>query len=210
MQYAMFLLMREIRHKSVGELVNYFYQRLRADDQTFNSNKRFYLTQRNTIFIQLILARITDYIEQASGLPSNYLHYVTETGKKKYEVEHIWANKPEQHTADFTHPVDFREYRNRIGGLLLLPKSLNASYGALPYTEKAPHYASQNLLARSLNPQTYEHNPSFLKFIAESDLPFKPCENFTKVSLDERQELYCQIAEQLWSPKRLLTIKEQH
>ncbi len=212
MQYAMFLLLRDIRHKSVDELANHLYQRLQTDNETFNSNKRFYLTQRNTNFVQLILARITDYIEQASGLSSNYVHYVTETGKKKFEVEHIWANKPEQHTEDFTHPVDFREYRNRIGGLLLLPKSFNASYGVLPYTEKVQHYSdsAQNLLARSLNSQSYERNPGFLKFIAKSGLPFKPYEDFSKISLDERQELYCQIAEQLWSPERLLTINEQY
>jgi len=212
MQYAMFLLLRDIRHKSVDELANHLYQRLQTDNETFNSNKRFYLTQRNTNFVQLILARITDYVEQASGLSSNYVHYVTETGKKKFEVEHIWANKPEQHTEDFTHPVDFREYRHRIGGLLLLPKSFNASYGALPYTEKVQHYSdsAQNLLARSLNSQSYERNPGFLKFIAKSGLPFKPYEDFSKISLDERQELYCQIAEQLWSPERLLTINEQY
>jgi hypothetical protein len=47
---------------------------------------------------------------------------------------------------------DFQEHRNRIGGLLLLPKSFNASYGDLPYAEKREHYFGQNLLAKSLHP----------------------------------------------------------
>ena len=51
---------------------------------------------------------------------------------------------------EFAHSSEFAEYRNHIGGLLLLPKSFNASYGDLPYAEKRGHYRSQNLLACSL------------------------------------------------------------
>jgi hypothetical protein len=61
------------------------------------------------------------------------------TGRKDYEIEHIWADHPELDTDEFSHPSEFREYRYRIGGLLLLPKSFNASYGDLPYAEKSEH-----------------------------------------------------------------------
>lgn len=47
-----------------------------------------------------------------------------------YEIEHIWADHPQRHTNEFSHPSDLAEHRNRIGGLLLLPKSFNASYVA--------------------------------------------------------------------------------
>src|SRR5205823_1208862 len=143
----------------------------------------------------LMLARITDYIERQAGMPSRYLEYISGTGQKKYEVEHIWSNKPERHSDEFAQPADFLEYRNRIGGLMLLPKSFNASYGALPYAEKLPHYNAQNLLARSLHPQCYEHNPGFLKFVECSGLPFKSYADFHKADLDERQDLYSRIAE---------------
>ncbi len=75
-------------------------------------------------------------METQSGQPSHYLDYVSE-GKTRYEVEHIWADHPERHTDEFGHPADFAEHRNRIGGLLLLPKSFNASYGDLTYAEEA-------------------------------------------------------------------------
>ena len=136
---------------------------------------------------------MTDYVETQSGQPSHYLDYVSE-GKGRYEVEHIWADHPEQHTDEFSHPADFAEYRNRIGGLLLLPKSFNASYGDLPYEEKLPHYNTQNLLARSLHPQCYEHNPGFLRFVQESGLPFKAHSQFKRADLDERGVLYRQLA----------------
>lgn len=204
MQYAMFLLMREIRGNSPDELADHLFQRLQGDKESFTNNSRFALTQRNRDFVHLILARLTDYIEQESRQPSHYIDYVTGARQNKYEVEHIWANKPERYTDDFPRQDDFLEYRNHIGGLLLLPKSFNASYGALPYSEKVPHYYGQNLLAQSLHERCYEHNSSFLQFIQRTGLPFKPHTEFRKQDLDERQELYCQIAQQLWNPERLI------
>ena len=56
---------------------------------------------------------------------------------------------------DFPTPHDFEEHRNRFGGLVLLPKDFNASYGGMPYKEKVEHYLGQNLLARSLHPGAY-------------------------------------------------------
>jgi hypothetical protein len=38
----------------------------------------------------------------------------------------------------------------------------------LPYAEKREHYLGQNLLARSLHEQTYDHNPGFRLFIEEA------------------------------------------
>lgn len=125
------------------------------------------------------------------------------TGKTRYEVEHIWANKPQRHLDEFSSSADFYEYRNRIGGLLLLSKSFNASYGDLPYTDKLPHYYGQNLLAQSLNSQCYDHNPGFLRYKERSGLPFQPHKEFKKADLDARQKLYQKIAEEIWNPERL-------
>ena len=95
------------------------------------------------------------------------------------------------------------EYRNRIGGLLLLPKSFNASYGDMPYADKRKHYLKQNLLAQSLHEDAYERDPGFTEFVQKSGLPFKPHPEFRKVDLDERQDLYRHLAEQIWNPERL-------
>lgn len=86
----------------------------------------------------------------------------------------------------------------------MLPKDFNASYGAKSYLEKLPHYFGQNLLAASLSPLAYEKNPSFLRFVEETGLPFKPYpEGFTKADIEERQELYRRICEHVWSPEAL-------
>jgi hypothetical protein len=202
MQYAMFLVMRDIRGKSALELATLLRARLDAEPETFASNPFFRLHGMNGRQIHRLLARMTDYVETRSGMASHYSEYA-QRGKKGYEIEHIWADHADQHVDEFAHPNDFQEYRNRIGDLLLLPKSFNASYGDLPYSDKRGHYFSQNLLARSLNEQAYDHNPGFKKFIGESGLQFQAHAEFKKADLDARQALYQKLAERIWSPDRL-------
>ena len=203
MQYAMFLVMREIRGLDPEPLARMLYDRLGKESETFKSNERLYVHQQNRYALHRLLARMTDYLETQSGNPSHYLDYVA-SGKHRYEVEHIWANHADRHEDEFPHPADFREHRNRIGGLLLLPRSFNASYGDLTYEEKLPYYNTQNLLVRSLHPLAYEHNPGFTKFVDESGLPFRSHEQFKRAESELRGELYRQLAEHIWNPDHLL------
>ncbi len=203
MQYAMFLVMRDIRGLEPGALAERLHSSLIKEGETFASNDRLRVHQQNRYALHRLLARLTDYVETESGQPSRYLDYVGE-GRGRYEVEHIWADHPKRHSAEFDHPADFAEHRNRIGGLLLLPKAFNASYGDLPYDKKIDHYNTQNLLARSLHPQTYQYNPGFLRFVQESGLPFRPHQEYTRADLDERGALYRRLAERIWDPDALL------
>lgn len=204
LQYSMFTVMRDIRGLAPDALAKRLRAALDESDQTtFDDNDRLRVHQQNRNNLHRVLARLTDYVETSSGVPSQYANYVA-SGPGRYEVEHIWANHADRHTDEFTHEADFAEYRNRIGGLLLLPKLFNGSYGDLPYEKKLPHYLTQNLLARSLHPQCYDRNPGFLAFVRESGLPFRAHEEFRRADLDARYELYQAIAAQVWDPDQLL------
>lgn len=202
MQYAMFLVMRDLREREVPELFALLSDRLAEETETFESNDNFRLHGMNRRLISRVLARMTDYIETESGQASRYSEYVLH-GRKRYEIEHIWADHPERHRDEFGHPSEFLEYRNRVGGLLLLPKSFNASFGDLPYEEKRRHYLKQNLLAASLHEDAYDRHPQFLAFIERSGLPFRPHPEFKKADLDARQDLYQLLAKKIWHPTEL-------
>lgn len=204
MQYAMFLVMKEIRGKGALEVAEVLTNRLESDSETFSTNDNFYLTGTNGRKIHHILARLTDFVETSSGRPSRFADYIQRKGKGGYEIEHIWADHPERHTDEFVHASDFAAARNRIGGLLLLPKSFNASYGDEPYETKLEHYYGQNLLAASLHPRAYERDPGFHRFMESSGLPFKSHASFRKSDQDARSLLYRKIAEQVWNPARLM------
>lgn len=209
MQYAMFLVMRDIRGLAPVPLAAKLRDMLTKETETFDSNDGLRLHQMNRFQLHRLLARMTEFVETRSGMPSHYLEYVSDVGKNRFEVEHIWANMPDEHVEEFPHAADFGEHRNRFGGLLLLPKSFNAAYGALSYTNKLPHYNHQNLLARSLHPQAYEYNPGFRQFLSQTGLPFRPHERFARADLDARHSLYREVAQRVWNPDQLLAEVEQ-
>lgn len=203
MQYSMFLVMRDIGGKSVEDLIPILRARLEQEQETFASNDGLALHQQNRRVIHHLLARLTDHVGRKSGEPTRFGEYTAE-GKNRYEIEHIWANHPSRHRDEFRNDYEFGEYRNRIGGLLLLPKSFNASYGDMTYAQKHSHYNTQNnMLVRSLHAQAYDHNPKFLQYMNTSGLPFKPHPQFKQADLDARQDLYRRIAEEVWSVERL-------
>lgn len=186
MQYAMFTYARDVRGLGVDKLVEVLSNKLGAEEETFASNERVAVHQQNRRKIHHVLARLIDHVERKSGMEPRFPVYVAGTGSEKYEVEHIWADKFSQHRDEFSHETDFQEYRNRIGDLLLLPKSFNASYGALPYEQKYPHYFGQNVLAQSLHENCFERNPGFLRFVEQSGLPFNPHVQFKKADVRRR------------------------
>ena len=107
------------------------------------------------------------------------------------------------HEEEFSHEIEFQEYRDRIGGLLLLPSKRNKDFSDRSYAEKLEDYLNENLLAQSLHERTYERNPGFREFIQKSRLSFQPCSSFNKADLDDRQKLYQQLAKRIWNPERL-------
>jgi hypothetical protein len=202
MQYAMFNVMRDIRRLDAHDLAKKLHGYL-SEQESFDSSNDLLLNQQNRKALHRILARITDYVTVESGGASNYAELTGSEGVE-YQVEHIWADRPERHTAEFRHAADFARHRNRIGDLLLLPKRFNASYGDDTYEKKLPHYYGQNLLAASLNPLSYERNPGFSGFIKSSELPFRPHENFKATDVLKRGVLYREIAKRIWNPDDLL------
>ncbi|MYK19977.1 DUF1524 domain-containing protein, partial [Candidatus Poribacteria bacterium] len=192
----------KIRGSRCDGLADVLYTILQAETEPFVNNSGFSWHGSNKRKTHLILARMIDYVEVQSGQPSLYPEYI-KTGSNGYEIEHIWANHPESYLDEFSHEFEFGEYRNRIGGLLLLPKKNNASYGDLPYDEKCEHYIKENLLAQSLHEKAYQNNPGFKKFIENSSISFCPHSKFKKADLDKRQKLYLRIAERIWNPERL-------
>jgi hypothetical protein len=203
MQYAMFLVMKEIRGRSANEVAQILMTRLAEEKEVFSSNERFRLHGNNGRQVRRILARLTAFIEAKSGQPVHFAEYVQRRGKKGYEIEHIWANHPDRHEDEFEHSADFQDYRNRIGGLLLLPKSFNASYGDLPYDEKLRHYRGQNILAQTLVADTYDRNPGLKRFLESTGLKFRAHAAFKKADIEERTTLYQALAETIWNPALL-------
>jgi hypothetical protein len=202
-QYTVFQLTKELRGLSVTDLRTKLIAKLQEEDEGLNFSNHPYLNNWNAKSLHRQLARIIDWIETQSGSQGQYSTYVVRSGKLAYEIEHIWANHYDRHKDEFENPTTFSDYRNHLGGLLLLPKKINASLGDKDYSYKVEQYLKENLLAKSLHPKCYENNPGLKQMIERTGLSFQPHPTFKKADFQKRFELYRLIAEQLWSVERL-------
>lgn len=211
--YTMYLLCKEIRGRSVPELVDILTARLKEDDVDFEgSDSRgrrgiagLGLNQFSRRYIYHMLARVTAYVEVSSGKPDLFDKYVDRKAKNPSDIEHIWANDYSRYQDECDTRQDFDSWRNNIAGLLLLPADVNRSYQDKPFSEKAPHYAKQNLYAASLTASAYQHQPQFENFRIRESLSFKPYEKFGKQEQLERTELLLDLVNKVWAPERLMT-----
>lgn len=203
LQYTTFLLTKELRNLSLDALRDKLIMRLSNDQKELPLNDQPYLNNWNAKSLHRQLARFTHWLEEKSGQPGRYREYIVRSGKNAYEIEHLWANHFERHADEFGHVQEFSTQRNKMAGLVLLPKNINASLNDEPYTYKVEHYLKENLLARTLHSKCYKNNPGFLKLKKETGLPFKAFIDFKKASFDERFDLYKGIATCLWSVDRM-------
>lgn len=204
-KYTVFMLTKDLRGKSLEELSVYLRQQLDDQPETFAKQPRYRMHQQNYRQVRHTLARLTNWLDQQCGLASHFDDLISQGQGKPFEVEHIWADQYERFGDMYSHPSEFEEARNRIGGLLLLQRGLNQSLGDAVYEKKRDAYLghSQNLLARSLHPLAYQNNPAFARLIDQTGLPFRPYDKFGSSEQQERQELYIRLAEWVWNPSRL-------
>jgi hypothetical protein len=199
--YTMFNLAREIRDLDVTELADTLASRCAELEDTFGAAEIFRLHGRNSSHIRYLLARMTAWVEGRCGGALGFADLVDRGRSDPFEIEHIWADHPERQPT--LTEAAFAYERNSFGGLLLLPKSFNASYGDMPYESKREHYFGQNTLARSLHPRCYQNNPRFLELVAEGP-PFEaiePAEGELPLDgLRQRARLYRAICERVWDP----------
>lgn len=211
MSYAMWMLCREIRRKTLPELIKILKDRLAQDDASFEGSPSksrtgldgLGLNQFSRRYIYHLLARVTEHTEQGAGRTESFDKLVNREAKNPFDVEHIWANNYQAVQEHFNSEQEFDDWRNHVASLLLLPADVNRSLQDKPYEDKREPYSKQNFYAASLDDRAYANQPKFQQFIAATGLPFKPLAHFTKAEQMERRNLLKAMVDQVWSPSRL-------
>lgn len=195
-----FNLTKDIRRCSVEKLkenLNNQYNRLEYTPEEGIPNLQ--LNNYTKKYIKNMIARITGFIEEETGDTVEYVDFMT-TRKDPYEIEHIISNHFEWYTDEYNDPNDFYQWRNNVGALLLLHKSVNASISDSEFKDKLEAYSTKgNIYSESLNYPAYKNNPRFLNFIQENDLPFKPYVAFGKLEIRERNDLLIRLVKLVWN-----------
>ena len=197
---VIFQFTKKVRRKSLKDLGILLKVELEQMEFKLAGVSEFRMNQFTGRYMLHLLARLTRYVEEQSGKQSRFEDYVDRTIANPYDIEHIWADCYEDHKNEFDSESDYEYFRNRFGGLLLLPRDINRSLQDKDYAQKQNAYFSQNLLAASLDPRCYQNNPQFKRFIEENQLPFEPMAQFEKADMLRRQELYHQLCRRIWDP----------
>ena len=152
-------------------------------------------------YIKNILARVTSFIEEQTGVASNYCNYMNTQTKNPFEIEHIITDHYEWFTTEYTDQDDFRRWRNSVGALLLLHKSINASLNDALYDYKLKKYCSNegNIYTESLGDLAYQNNPKFKKFIEDNGLAFRAYAQFGKAEIQERTAVLTELVKLIWN-----------
>lgn len=193
---------KNIRRCSVEDLkmrLKVQYENLAYDPATALPELR--LNSFTKKYIKNMLARITGYIEEQTGVASNYCNYMNTQTRNPFEIEHIITDHYEWFTDEYADQEEFRRWRNSFGALLLLHKSINASLNDSRYDYKLSKYCSNegNIYTESLGQLAYQNNPKFKKFIADNGLKFKAYDQFGKAEITERVSLLVQLVRLVWN-----------
>ncbi|MEU4473029.1 DUF262 domain-containing protein [Micromonospora sp. NPDC023888] len=173
-------------------------------DVDFTGVRQYGLRPDNRAQVRYLLARLTAFVETECGRPNEMPRYLDKD--EPCEIEHIWANKFERHQPEVKTESAFRVQRNRLGALLLLRKSHNASYQDAPYEQKIEWYRGQNHLVASLHKVTRERNKPFTEGVVKKHRLEKllhPIARFDMDAIQLRQQLYERLCEIIWDPGQL-------
>ena len=204
-KYLLFRLMCKIRNQDCKTVGLNLVMTIKNTDLSFDNIKNFYLYQFSSSYMLHLLARFTDYVNVKMGNVSHFEEYMDRTQKNNtYDIEHILPDDYSSYEdCGFDDEEDFQDYRSLIGNLIILTRDKNRSYQNMKYSSKVKKYLSDNILAQSLNPETYKNNPQFLKIAKKYG--FRSITKFTKQSINERADIYTKLAKDIWNP---LIIKE--
>lgn len=168
----------------------------------FEDFAAYSLGPSNRRHVRYILARMTAFTETGLKRPDLIDTYLNEP----YQVEHIWAVHFDRYSDQVRTEDEFHSWRNRLGALLLLPRSDNASYSDDPYQKKVSYYRNQHVLAASLHPETHIKNKPLKTFLTRhglSDLVNPSADDFAVSDIRLRQRLYQRLCQIIWDPERL-------
>lgn len=197
-KYTMFNIIKLIRHNDITTLGINLTKETEQLSENWDGISNFRLRKMNRKVVKHLLSRITNYLDILIGKDTTYVTYHHPDGRQ-FEIEHIWANKFEEHKDEFEQITDFLEWRNSIGALVLLPQGTNQSFSSTKYEDKIEHYIKENTYAQTLHPNYYIKNPNFLKEEIIKVLEFTAHPQFKKVDIEERERLVQRICEKLWS-----------
>ena len=161
--------------------------------------RRLYAGSVQQYRLRYVLAKLAQYIDlQAYGETEGTKWLSRYTGGG-FEIEHIFPQHPSAEAAAEFGTFEDINIVDRLGNLVLVEKSINASLGNRRYSEKRPVYPlSQLLLTRALAERPTVGDTKIDAAVAEID----PFAEWHEAAVIRRQDMLATLARSVWGVRQ--------
>lgn len=147
--------------------------------------------------LRYILAKLTQFIELEAYGETEGTRWLSRYVSGGYEIEHILPENPSNESVSEFGDGDLNELAQRLGNLVLVEKSINASLGNQAYSKKRPVYLqSQLLLTRALAERPKIGSSTRIDLAVAGLDPF---DKWNATTVEDRQLLLAQLARRVWN-----------
>ena len=150
--------------------------------------------------LRYILAKLTQYIEVKAHGETEGTKWLRQYTTSPFEIEHIFPQDPCPEAVaefgEFSASPGEPPVSDRLGNLVLVEKSINASLGNRPYSEKRKIYPQSQLLLTKALPERISigSNTSIDRAVEDLD----PYPEWNEAAVIKRQGMLAALARSVW------------
>ncbi len=158
--------------------------------------RRLYVGSVQQYRLRYILAKLTQHIDLMAYGETEGTKWLSRYTGGGFEIEHIFPQQPSEEAAAEFGPFEDPNVADRLGNLVLVEKSINASLGNRPYSQKRDVYRqSQLLLTKALAERPkVGANTKIDVAVAELD----PFSEWNEAAVIDRQDKLAALARYVW------------
>src|SRR5690606_28261570 len=159
--------------------------------------RRLYVGSVQQYRLRYILAKLTQHIDLRAYGETEGTKWLSRYTGGGFEIEHIFPQQPSEAARTEFGTFEDQSIADRLGNLVLVEKSINASLGNRPYSQKRDVYRqSQLLLTKALTERPkIGTNTKIDRAVAD----LEPFTDWNEAAVVRRQELLTTLARSVWA-----------
>lgn len=147
--------------------------------------------------LRYILAKFTQHIDLRAYGETEGTKWLSRYTGGGFEIEHIFPQQPSEAAWTEFGTFEDQSIADRLGNLVLVEKSINASLGNRPYTQKRDVYRQSQLLLTKALTERPKIGTNTKIDLAVADL--EPFTDWNEAAVVRRQELLTALAKSVWA-----------
>ena len=162
--------------------------------------RRLYVGSVQQYRLRYILAKLAQYIDLRAYGATEGTKWLSRYTGGGFEIEHVFPQQPSKEAAAEFGAFEDQDIADRLGNLVLVEKSINASLSNRPYSQKRDIYPQSQLLLTKALAMRPKVGANTKIDIAVAEL--HPAAKWNEAAVIERQEELAALARSAWNVPR--------